>query len=77
MTTDGSDWAELDRMYFGTPLNVFFNSPEVIRHKYMRVSIEEGHGDCVHMWAYGKVIYDPNGVVAGLQEETNRMPWTL
>lgn len=73
VTNDGSDWAELDRICFGVPLNVFFNSPELIRNKYMQGSIDEGHGDCVHMWAYGKVIYDPNDVVIGLQEEAKRI----
>lgn len=73
VTNDGSDWAEFDRMRYGVPLNVFFNSPELIRHKYMQTSIDEGHGDCVHFWAHGKIIFDPNGEVATLQREAQRL----
>ncbi len=73
VTSDGSDWAEFERMRFGVPVNVFFNSPELIRNKYMQTSIQEGHGDCVHFWAHGKIIHDPNGIVLKIQEEAQKI----
>ena len=70
---EGKDFSEFERMRFGVPVNVFCNSPELIRHKYMQTSIEEGHGDCVHFWAHGKIVHDPSGVVHALQEEAKRL----
>ena len=68
VTVDGSDWGELDRMRFGTRIEVFFNPPDKVRW-YMNESRLEQHGDCIHFWANGKIVYDPNGVIAQLQNE--------
>lgn len=73
ITNDGSDFAEFERMFFGVPANIFYNTPENARHKYMQESIDEGHGDSVHFWANGKIVYDPTGVVERLQEEARKI----
>jgi len=65
---DSSDWAEFERERFGTRIEVFFNTPDRVRC-YMQESKKEGHGDCIHFWANGKIVYDPNGIVAQLQQE--------
>ncbi|MBP9762327.1 nucleotidyltransferase domain-containing protein [Patescibacteria group bacterium] len=68
ITNDGSDWGELDRLRFGTRIEVFFNPPDKVR-LYMQESKKGGHGDCIHFWANGKIVYDPNGIVRLLQKE--------
>jgi len=72
VTSDGSDWAELERMQFGVPINIFYNPPDVVR-KYMIKSVEEGHGDCVHFWANGKIFYDSSGIMQKLQTEARKL----
>lgn len=68
ITNDSSDWAEFKRMRFGVPVEVFLNTPHKVR-SYMQQSKEQGHGDCIHFWAFGKKVYDPFGVVDLLIEE--------
>ncbi len=75
ITNDGSDFAEFERMFNGVPANIFYNTPENARHKYMQTAIDEGHGDSVHFWANGKIVFDPTGIVKSLQEEARRI-WT-
>lgn len=72
ITNDGSDWGELDRMRFGTRIEVFFNPPDKVRW-YMQESKRGGHGDCIHFWANGKIVHDPNGTVRKLQEEAQKL----
>lgn len=72
ITNDGSNWAEFDRERFDTRIEVFFNPPDVVR-AYMLQSKKEGHGDCIHFWGNGKIIYDPNGIIAQLQNEARQL----
>ena len=72
VTRDGSDWAEFERMRFGTRVEIFFNPPEKIRHYFDRCR-REGNPDCLHFWAHGELRYDPNGVGAELQREAREL----
>lgn len=72
ITDDESNWAEIERMRFGTRIEVFFNPPSVVMG-YMDASRHEGHGDCIHFWAHGKIVFDPNGAVKKLQDEAMRL----
>lgn len=69
----GEDYAEFDRMVHDVPANIFYNVPETIYDKYWKQAIKEGHGDSVHFWANGKIVYDPKGIVAKLQQEARRL----
>lgn len=72
ITNDGSDWGEMDRIRFNTRIEVFFNPPDKVR-KYMEESKNDGHGDCIHFWANGKIVYDPTGRTRQLQKEAQQL----
>lgn len=72
ITNDGSNWAEFERIRFGIKIEVFFNPPNVVR-EHMIVSKNEGHGDCIHFWANGKIVYDSRGIVKQLQDEAKQL----
>lgn len=73
-TNDGSDWAlkNVKNMRFGVEVNVCFNPPDKVRW-YMQKSKDEGHGDCIHFWAHGSIVYDLNGIAAQLQKEAREL----
>lgn len=73
ITNDSSDAFDPDRMYHGVSTEIFYNSLEKIRNTHWKKAIEEGHGDCVHFWAYGKIVYDKDGTVQKLQEEARKL----
>lgn len=74
MTNDGSDWALLDvkNMRFGVEINICFNPQEKVRW-YMQKSKNEGHGDCIHFWANGRIVYDQQGILKQLQVEARKL----
>ena len=53
-------------------INICFNPPEKVRW-YMQKSKEEGHGDCIHFWANGKIVYDSHGILKQLQKEARKL----
>jgi len=73
VVTPDSGWAEKDRTCFGVTVDLLCNSFERV-HFYFDQSEEEGHGAALHFWTYGKNVYDPQGLVAKLQEEA-RIRW--
>lgn len=69
VTNDGSDWNEMGkRKRFGVDIEACFNPPDTVRW-YMQKSKEEGHGDCIHFWANGRIVYDKSGTLQVLQNE--------
>lgn len=69
VTNDGSDWNEMGkRVRFGVAIEACFNPPDTVR-EYMQKSKEEGHGDCIHFWANGRIAYDRIGTLRVLQNE--------
>jgi len=76
ITKDESNSFDPGLKFKNVPTEIFFNSPEKIRNEYWRQAIEEGHGDCVHFWANGKIMYDEDGIVKELQEEARTL-WLM
>ena len=72
VTNDGSNWTEWKRMRFGVVIETFFNPPDRVR-EFMRSGWEEGDSSCIHFWANGKIIFDPNGIMKELQEEARQL----
>ncbi len=69
VTNDGSDWNEVGkRVRFGVDIEACFNPPDKVRY-YMQKSKKEGHGDCIHFWAFGRIVFDKSGVLEMLQKE--------
>lgn len=33
----------------------------------------EGHGDCIHFWAHGKIVFDTDGALKKLQAEAREL----
>lgn len=73
ITNDGSDFVEFDRKFFGVEAELFFNTSDKIRNTYWANAIKEGHGDCVHFWANGKIMHDLDGTVKALQQEAREL----
>ena len=72
VTSDGSNWTDQDTRKFGTRIHAYFNPPEVVR-QYFAIKRNVGDPPTIHLWSYGEIVYDPNGIVAQLQQEARRI----
>ena len=75
VTKDGSNWTDHESKKFGTLLHVYYNPSEIVRY-YFELKRNVGDPANIHAWAYGEIVYDPNGIVTQLQQEARNV-WKL
>ena len=68
ITSDGSNMDDRNCQRFNTRIEAFYNTPERIR-EYFKGASETGDEVIIHLWTKGKIVYDPNGIMAILQQE--------
>ncbi len=72
ITTSGTNWRDRESRPFGTKADYFYYLPEGVRDAFAK-SRETGDPPIVFGWASGVILYDPNGIVAQLQEEARQV----
>ena len=72
LTHDGSDWAEFERIRFGTTIEIFFNPPDKIRG-YFEEDRNSQVAMCISAWDQGKLLYDVNGAGLELKKEAREL----
>lgn len=76
ITSDGSSWAEWDSWKFGVRIEAFYNTPDIVRNYFEAARKKIDSPSVIHFWANGKIVYDPNGIAAQLQDEAKKL-WKL
>ncbi len=72
VTSDPLQVGEKERIRFRTKVEVYIDTLEKVRF-YMKQSLEEGHGACIHFWTYGKIVYDPENIAGQLKKEAREL----